>query len=536
MKSKFKFTDYITEGVSSANAVKASNLIAQYIAKKTGLTFFKFPGIEQYNNSKNSGFGLRMFSKKGNQSIRFNYKSAGGVGLINLESLHYWNGSDPAPFFVEFDTRVSIIKVLPIIVDMINNKGIKLGATLTPPDDVPLNESDYTLYENESMDSGTMFDGIVSIIELNGPKGALTQSKLYSYNKIAGIRVFDQIVKEYPDLFFKSGTKYDWRGTSADIENIKKDKSKILSDIGAVGVRVSKGSANETYKVDKSVSDLDKNLKTITFKKQLEDLENLVRMTVAGSSNALFVSGSGGVGKTFTTEKILKSLGLRDGAGYFKNTGSSSAAGLYALLFRYKDKIVFFDDSDSTLGDQEARNIVKAATDTKKIRKLVWNKMGKNVADPEEMTDQEILDDGMIPRYFEFTGKIIFISNLSLDKLDPDGALRTRAFIININPTEDEIYEFMGDIVEKMELEDGLSLDLESRKSVIGLLRSGKSKQQPNLRKLSRGLNMLAGSQAAGVNISKADLARMIESYATLTLGFFTAGVVAANTIFSSVC
>lgn len=508
MKQKFKFKEYITERFTSETAMKVADTIAKYVTKKTGKTFFKLPGVEEYKNSGNSGFGLRMFSSKGNQSIRFNYKSAGSIGLVNLASVHYWNGEDPSPFFVEFDSRVSVIKVLPVIVDMINNKGIKLGVTMSPPDDVPLNE-------NETMDSSTMFDGIVSIISNNGPKGALTQSKIYSYNKIAGVKVFDEIRKEFPDLFFKDGNRYDWKGTTRDIESIIKDKSKILSQLGVVGIKVSKGSSSESYGSNKELDILSKTIEKLSFEKQLEDLENLIRMTISGSSNALFISGSGGVGKTFTTEKILKSAGLRDGAGYFKNTGTSSAAGLYSLLFRYKDKIVLFDDSDSTLGDQEARNIIKAATDTKKVRKLVWNKMGKNVVDPDgDMTDEEILDDGLIPRYFEFTGRIIFISNLSLDKLDPDGALRTRAFIVNIDPTEDEIYDFMEKIVETMELEDGLSLSLESRKEVIKLLRAGKSKQKPNLRKLSRGLNMKAGAEVAGVNISKPDLARMIEMYA----------------------
>ena len=515
MKHKFKFKEYLTEGISSETALKVADTISSYIAKKTGVVFFKMPGIEHYKNSGNSGFGLRMFSKKGNQSIRFNYKSAGSIGLVNLASVHYWNGEDPAPFFIEFDTRISVIKVLPVIVDMINNKGIKLGTTMSPPDDIPLNEACNILNENETMDSSTMFDGIVAIIAANGPKGTLTQSKIYSYNKIAGVKVFDEIRKDFPNLFFKEGNKYEWRGTNKDIENIIKDKSKILSQLGVVAIKVSKGSANETYDSNKDLNKLSKEVERLSFEKQLEDLENLIRMTISGASNGLFISGSGGVGKTFTTEKILKSAGLRDGSGYFKNTGTSSAAGLYSLLFRYKDKIVLFDDSDSTLGDQEARNIVKAATDTKKIRKLVWNKMGKNVVDPEDdMTDEEILDQGLIPRYFEFTGRIIFISNLSLDKLDPDGALRTRAFIVNIDPTEDEVYDFMEKIVGTMELEDGLTLGIDSRKEVIKLLRAGKSKQKPNLRKLSRGLNMKAGAEAAGVNVSRADLARMIEMYA----------------------
>jgi len=236
------------------------------------------------------------------------------------------------------------------------------------------------------------------------------------------------------------------------------------------------------------------------------------------SSDHLYFTANGichhNTGKTHTTENVLHQMGLSDGNGYFKNTGSASAAGLYSLLFKYKNSIVFFDDSDDALGDQEARNLLKAATDTKKIRKLVWNKMGKNIVDPDEMTDDEILDAGLIPRYFFFTGKIIFISNLPLNKLDPDGALRTRAFIIDINPTDVEIYDFMDKIVGDMELEGGLVLDLKQRRHIVDLLRKGKSKQSANLRKLSRGLAIAGGALSAGVNIADNELSRLIESYA----------------------
>jgi hypothetical protein len=77
-----------------------------------------------------------------------------------------------------------------------------------------------------------------------------------------------------------------------------------------------------------------------------------------------------------------------------------------------------------------------------------------------------------------------------------------------------EIYDFMDKIVDKMPLEDGLSLDLNGRKYVVELLRKTTSKEAPNLRKLSRGLNMFAGSIKAGVNVSDSELQRMIQQYA----------------------
>jgi hypothetical protein len=515
MSTKLSFKGYIAEAISTSSADKASFLIGKYLKKKTGYTFFRYPGVEEFKNSKGKGFGLRFYTSRKNLSVRFNWVSATSVGLISLESIDFWNGKIDVPYHIAFDTSVSLIKTLPIIADIIKDGNPDLGSIYTLPDDVPLNESvSLSAIELNEAKGGSdveeMVDGILDMIAMpNFAKG-----KVYGAYKSAGMKIFDQMEMMYPALIVKSGTKYSWSGTPKDLQKIRKEKDKILAAVGSVSGNISKGSASETYAPSGNIEEIENGRERLTFEKQLIDLERLLTLTVNGAANAIFVSGKGGVGKTHTTEKILAGLGLRDGDGYFKNTGSATAAGLYSLLFRYRNDIVFFDDSDDALGDQESRNLLKAATDTKKIRKLVWNKMGKNVVDPDDATDEEILDAGQIPRYFDFTGRIIFISNLKLDKLDPDGALRTRAFIIDIDPTDVEIYDFMDKIVGDIKLEDGLLLDLASRKHVVALLRKGKSKQSANLRKLSRGLAMAAGARAAGVDVGDDDLARMIESYA----------------------
>lgn len=504
------FKRYLTEALSTSSVEKAAFIIQRYLKKKTGTVFFRYPGLEKYTNPSGTGFGLRLYSAKRNMSVRFNWTQSSLVGLNNLTSIDYWNGKNPVPFHIEFDQSVSLVKTLPIIADILSAGTAELGKIYSMPDEVPLYEG--VLNEARGKhDFEAIFDEIADyLVDPN-----FVKSKIYNMFGVPGVKIFDALSAAYPKYIEKQGIKYVWVGKAKDLKQIKAEKGKIMARIGVVSGTVSKGAAVEKYSYSPEVEELEKNQERLSFEAQLKDLENLVKLTVSGASNALFVSGKGGVGKTFTTEKILASLGLRDGNGYFKNTGSASAAGLYSLLFKYKNDIVFFDDSDDALGDQEARNLLKAATDTKKIRKLVWNKMGKNVVDPEDdMTDEEILDQGLIPRYFEFTGKIIFISNLDLNKLDPDGALRTRAFIINIDPTESEIYDFMEKIVDDIKLEDGLNLDHKARLHVVDLLRKGKSKQSANLRKLSRGLNMAAGAIAAGVEVSDGDLARMIESYA----------------------
>jgi hypothetical protein len=501
---------YLSEALSNSSVDKAAFIISKYLKKQTGYLFFRYPGLEEYSNSDGKGFGLRFYTNKKNISVRFNWTQSSLAGLNNLSSVDFWNGKMPVPFHVEFDKSVSLVKTLPIIADIISSGTPDLGRVSSMPDDVPLYEGVLNEARNK-YDFETIFDEIVDyIVDPN-----FVKSKIYNMHGIPGVKIFDTLSTTYPNFIEKRGIKYVWVGSKKDIKTIKNEKEKIMDRLGIVSGSVTKGTAVEKYKYSPEVEAIEADRERLSFEAQLKDLENLVKLTINGAANALFVSGKGGVGKTHTTEKILSSMGLSDGNGYFKNTGSASAAGIYSLLFRYRNDIIFFDDSDDALGDQEARNLLKAATDTKKLRKLVWNKMGKNVVDPEgDMSDDEIIEAGLIPRYFEFTGKIIFISNLSLDKLDPDGALRTRAFIIDINPTEIEIYDFMDKIVGDMKLEDGLQLDQQSRLHVVDLLRKGKSKQSANLRKLSRGLNMSAGALAAGVKVGDDDLKRMIETYA----------------------
>jgi hypothetical protein len=512
-----QFKDYITEELATGSLEKAGNIILRYLRKKTGnKSMFANLGLERFKNSNGAGYGLRYYAPgKKIESIRFNWKSVGGASSQNLTSIDMWNGSTSGPtYHISFDRDVSLVQVLPQIADMVKSGKVKTGKFTAYPKDISLKEDlnveDFNVL-TEAVDPVNAYDNVVELIASPGFK----KIKVFKVWKSVGLKIFDELESQNPALIQKVGRQYVWKGNKKDVTKLLSQKSNILSAIGAVNGTIRGGSAKETYSHNSQLDELEADKERLTFEKQLEDLENLIKMTASGASNALFIAGRGGVGKTHTVEKVLSAIGLSDGNGYFKNTGTASAAGIYSLLFKYQNDIVLFDDSDDALKDQEARNMFKAATDTKKVRKLVWNKMGKNVVEPDEYEDpQELIDDGKIPRFFEFTGKIIFISNLKMDKLDPDGAIRTRAFMIEIDPTDAEIYDFMEAIVDKIQLDGDLKLDSATRKKTVDLLRKGKSKQTANLRKLSRALNMQAGSLKSGVNISDGDLTRMIETYA----------------------
>jgi hypothetical protein len=510
--------EIITEALATSTLEKAILLTLKYLRRKTGFSnMFTNLGLERFKNSKERGYGARFYVPgKKIESFRLNWTSKTGDSS-SLHSIDFWLGNQQGPnFHMAFEHDISIVQVLPQLVDILKAGKVKPGTFITYPEDVSLKEeveSDVTFILNEmALDPEAAYEGVVTMIS----QPNFTKNKVWKTWKSIGVKIFEALEIEYPNLLQKSGRSYEWGGSDKDVKYLLQQKDRILQQIGTVRGAVSRGSAKETYSANKELDALEAQREKISYEKQLEDLENLIKMTISGASNALFIAGRGGIGKTHTTEKVLSDAGLKDGAGYFKNTGTASAAGLYTLLFQYRDEIILFDDSDDALKDTESRNLIKAATDTKPVRKMVWNKMGKNVVDPDSYdgTDDDMIDEGKIPRYFEFTGKVIFISNLSLDKLDPDGAIRTRAFIIDINPTDVEVYDFMEAIVGKIPLDGDLNLDLMQRKKIVSLLRDSTSKQTANLRKLSRALNMKAGSMKSGVSISDGELTRMISTYA----------------------
>jgi hypothetical protein len=510
------FIDQIVESLSSPGIEKAAQIILKYLRRKTGTKkMFYSIGAEEFTNSNGSGFGVRFFAPgKKIESFRFNWKSVGG-GMNNLHSIDVWTSGKTGPDNrIEFQREVSLVQVLPQFAEIFNSGKVKTGPIRTLARDVSLNE-EFELNEEVALlemaaNAEDIYRSIVNMIVDNN----FSKNKIYQMWKTTGVKIFDALEAEFSDLIVKQGRGYQFLGNNGSELTAAMDK--ILDLIGSVQGRISSGSSSEKYKSNPEIDKLEADKEKLSYETQIEDLQNLIKLTVSGASNALFVAGRGGIGKTHTVEETLSELGMKDGNGYFKNTGTASSVGIYSLLFKYKNDIILFDDSDDALKDQQSRNIIKAATDTKKLRKLVWNKMGSNVVDPDgfDGSDDELIDSGKIPRYFEFTGKIIFISNLSMNKLDPDGAIRTRAFIIDINPTDMEIYDFMEKIVDKIPLDGSLHLDSETRTSVVQLIRNSPSKQTANLRKLSRALNMKAGALKAGVEIGDAELTRMISRYA----------------------
>lgn len=160
-------------------------------------------------------------------------------------------------------------------------------------------------------------------------------------------------------------------------------------------------------------------------------MSKMTKMVIADVTPSLLITGEGGLGKTFTVMKELKNANLEEDIDYTVVKGFSTARGLFNTLFENQDKLIVFDDCDSILKDGTAINLLKAALDSYDRRVITWN--------------SQAWDDSR-PNRFEFTGKIIFISNLTQGKIDQ--AIKSRALRVDLSMTADEKIRRMESILE----------------------------------------------------------------------------------------
>jgi hypothetical protein len=140
-------------------------------------------------------------------------------------------------------------------------------------------------------------------------------------------------------------------------------------------------------------------------------LNDMTKAVKKGDVRAMIVSGPPGVGKSHGVEEVLDRYKTMEQLGGRKTheviKGAMSPLGLYAALYKMQDagNVVVFDDCDSIFSDELSLNILKAALDSKKTRRIHWN------------TDSHKLRAEGIPDSFSFKASAIFITNLKFDKV-----------------------------------------------------------------------------------------------------------------------
>lgn len=200
-----------------------------------------------------------------------------------------------------------------------------------------------------------------------------------------------------------------------------------------------------------------------TINQRFEFLQDLTSMVVLGTTPSLLVVGEGGLGKTHTVNSTIENCELQPNE-WVSFKGYSTPRGLYNTLFDNNGKLIIFDDCDSVLEDKVALNILKSALDSYETRQISWMaKMNRN-------------DE--YPQHFNFTGRIIFISNKDKSKID--GAILSRSLVVDLSMTPDEKIERMNYILEDILPE----FDMATKTDALQFLYDNKEQTNLNIRSL----------------------------------------------------
>jgi hypothetical protein len=245
-------------------------------------------------------------------------------------------------------------------------------------------------------------------------------------------------------ITFENG-KFVAKDAAGTVLDSSKNRDYLKRKLGQIGIKETSVAAAVANSV----------MSEFAINDRFDFTEQLVTMVATGQTASAIITGEGGLGKSYTVTKALKAAGLKDvsdleaGAIVAPRTafrvvkGFSTAKGLFRVLFENKNSIIVLDDCDSVLKDADALNLLKGALDSYDKRIISWN--------------TNINDDGL-PRTFQFEGGVIFISNMSTDKISQ--AIRSRSMNVDLSMTTDQKLERMETIMSAPEFMEGVSIDM----------------------------------------------------------------------------
>lgn len=139
---------------------------------------------------------------------------------------------------------------------------------------------------------------------------------------------------------------------------------------------------------------------------RFEVMDMMVDAAIRGKCRSMIVSGSAGIGKSFT---VMQAIRVLPEERVTTISGKITPVGLFRALWkhRFENHVIIFDDVDSVFDNETSLNILKAACDSTDERYISW-----------ESNKNQIDENGEeIPFTFEFNGSVVFLTNKNLKEL-----------------------------------------------------------------------------------------------------------------------
>src|SRR5262249_3509248 len=157
-------------------------------------------------------------------------------------------------------------------------------------------------------------------------------------------------------------------------------------------------------------------------------IRDVITQIYHGIHTGLFLSGEGGIGKSFTVINHLNTLQEKhpDHPKYRFHNTRMTGRGLFDVLMVHPQSLHLIEDAETMMTDDKAISVLKSAlwsqsTDKPMRRPITWNAFKTDLA-------------------FDFFGGIVVLSNQNLAFSSPDiRAIATRINVMQLSLTSDEI-------------------------------------------------------------------------------------------------
>ena len=229
------------------------------------------------------------------------------------------------------------------------------------------------------------------------------------------------------------------------------------------------------------------------------NVEKYIKGICKGEYRSMIVNGPPGVGKTYSVDAYLQQYAQAD--TYKVVAGHMTPLSLYGNLYQYRHEgdVLVLDDIDSVFSKIEGINLLKAAMDTKPVRRINW-----------ESTSSTVVNLGL-PSGFDFKGSVVLISNIGYSRKQSKlqehlDALKDRSFSLRISDgTQEELYQQVCFMVIEKDLLKDFGLTGQQQSAILDYVGS-------NLEKIHKISLRLAIKLASLMKANPADWRSMADS------------------------
>lgn len=437
------------EAFKFAEFERVLTIIESYLTKKVGLVT-KSLNIERIRqNDKIEYYGVRFLAPKANM-FRLNWLTNPESKSSKIDSVDFWFTNTPEPTMKMRTDNLNIIQILAGIENV-----LKTEEDFVEKDDYINSFISADLYDQQGVILESFFD-FMQLNESHLTKDEKVELVLLKDKMRASKK--DRASKEDKLRFVYLRTKEMGFGDIAD-EVFTFENVEIEENIDP----------EEEERIKEFTERLNRE---IPIEEKFRDLKILITSVANGIHTSLIITGTAGVGKTFTVTKTLEDAGLKEGEDWVLIKGKSSPLGMYKSFYEWRDdKLLVFDDCDSVFRNEDGVNILKGALDSSTIRKISWKSTSTfNAAGlTQDEIDKKVLR-GKYPDSVTLTSRAMFITNLTKSELlttDMLAPLLSRASLLDMTFTEDEIIERIRTVIPYMDI---FGMDQKEKLEVFDIL------------------------------------------------------------------